>query len=614
MAPKPHLLFAACCLLLSIALFACASPSETPAPEALPATSAASPAFAATTTAPTITRAPSPTHTATATPLPPDAISTFFLGLEDNGYSHLFLYAPGTLNPTRLTNGPWNDTSPALSPDGKTLAFASDRNEYWDIYLLNLTNGQVNRLTDSPAYDSSPSWSPDGQWIVFDSYQDDNLEIIVASTVNVGQTVRLTENPAQDQHPAWAPGGRQIVFSSNRSGDFEIWSANLDTPGESRFQNISQSKNSHETHPVWSLDGSRLAWDSASADQSQTIYIWDSASPQTPAQPIGIGSQPAWNQAGDQVAAQISEPNQAYLVAYTLSGLASLPPAPIAAINGLTWRSLPISAIPTTFQKNTNLTPSPLYQTSQAESLPVNRAAIVKIENITAPSPYLHDAVDEAFNALRTRAILETGWDVLANLENAHTPLTTSLDPGRGDSWLYTGRAFGLNPLPLNAGWMYLTREDFNGQTYWRIYLRPQAQDGSQGQPLRSHPWDLNARYTLNPLAYEQGGAALTSIPPGYWVDFTRLARAYDWQRQPAQTNWRTYFKGALFNEFVIPGSLSWRAAMLEIYPADILITPTVVIPPTRTPTPSPTGYRYKPPTPTPSATASMRPTFTPQP
>jgi TolB protein len=552
-----------------------------------------------------------PTLTPSRTPLPPDAVSTFFLALDEGGYSRLYAYAPSTLALTRLSNGPWNDTSPSLSPDGRTLAFASDRNEYWDIYLLDLASGQVNRLTDSPAYDSSPRWSPDGQWIVFDTYIEDNLEVLIASTVNIGETIRLTSDPASDQRPSWSPSGRQIAFASDRSGDFEIWVANLDTPGENRFQNVSQSPNSHESNPVWSPDGSLLAWESSSLNEPPVIHVWDSFQPQAEARPIGPGRLPAWNQFGDQVAAAIREPNQDYLLAYSLDGFTSQPPIPIQPVYGISWRSIPISGLPAVFQRSAALTPTALY--IQPNPLDT-RAGLAPLADVSAPQPFLHQSVIPAFNTLRERTIRETGWDVLSNLENAHTPLTASLEPGRGDSWLYTGRAFGLNPLPLNAGWMYAIREDYNGQTYWRVYLRPQAQDGSMGEPLRAHPWDLNARYSLNPTAYEQGGQLFENVPPGYWVDFTRLARAYGWQRHPAQTNWRTFFKGALFNEFGMPGGLSWRDAMLELYPPDILITPTVVIPPTRTPTPTPTGYRYRTPTPTPTFTPTMLPTFTPEP
>ncbi len=94
---------------------------------------------------------------------------------------------------------------------------------------------------------------------------------------------------------------------------------------------------------------------------------------------------------------------------------------------------------------------------------------------------------------------------------------------------------------------MAVTREDIGAQTYWRLFLRAQNQDGSQGEPIQNPPWDLNARYELNPTTYEAGGG-YTSIPPGYWIDFTSLAAAYGWQRLPALSNWRNYFRrGTLY-------------------------------------------------------------------
>jgi TolB protein len=537
--------------------------------------------------------------------------------MADNGYYHLFAYSPVNLPFTRLTNGLWDDTAPSLSPDGTKLAFASNRNQYWDLYQLDLQTGQVSRLTDSPSYENNPAWSPDSQWIVYEEYVEDNLEIFILSMVNPGQApIRLTQDAGVDQYPAWSPGGRQIAFSSNRSGDDEIWLANLDTPGEGRFINISQSAETDESHPAWSPDGTRLAWESTGLERSSSIYLWDASQPSEPARYLAAGGWPAWNEQGSQIAVRIPAPNQNHLLAYTLDGTITMPSTPIETLRGLAWRIVPINALAATFARAAEVTPSPPWQEQiqLITDLPNQRASVVKLADVEAPHPYLHDAVDEAFYALRARLIAETNWDILANLENAYAPITSSLDPGLGDSWLYTGRAFALNPIPLNVGWMYINREEHNGQTWWRVFVRAQAQDGSQGEPLRHLPWDLSARYNLNPLAYEQGGAPIPSAPTGYWIDFTDLALQHGWQRLPALTTWRTYFKGAQFNQFVIPGGKTWREAMLELYPPEVLVTPTIIIPPTRTPSPTPTGYRYKTPTPTPTSTPSMLPTYTPAP
>lgn len=154
---------------------------------------------------------------------------------------------------------------------------------------------------------------------------------------------------------------------------------------------------------------------------------------------------------------------------------------------------------------------------------------------------------------------------------------------------------------------MAIIREDFGQQTYWRIFLRTTAQDGSQGAPLTQVPWDFSAR-TGDPDAYENGGRLASSIPSGYWFDLTSLAIQYGWERLPALTNWRTYYAGARFNELAFTQGLDWQTAMLQLYPPEVLVTPTEVIPPTRTPTRTPMWYR----SPTPTSTPTSRPTNTP--
>jgi TolB protein len=131
---------------------------------------------------------------------------------------------------------------------------------------------------------------------------------------------------------------------------------------------------------------------------------------------------------------------------------------------------------------------------------------------------------------------------------------------------------------------MVAVREDFGAQTYWRLYIRAQAQDGSRGEPLRANPWDLSSRYNLDPKVYEQGGK-YSFVPPGYWVDVTSLARQYGWERVPALPNWRTFYRGARFTEFALTDGLDFYSALLQLYPPDVLLTPTRLLPPTFTPT-----------------------------
>jgi TolB protein len=548
----------------------------------------------------------------TVTPIPrTEAHDIVLLSLEENGYAHLFLYIPQQLPLTRLTYGNWDDTNPALSPDGTQVAFASNRDGAWDLYILNLESGEITRVTNSPEYESAPSWSPDNQWLACEIYQDGNLGIAIVSLVDEEQEpILVTDETASDHSPAWAPDGRHIAFVSNRGGDSDIWLADLDRTGAERYTNLSRTTFSAESHPVWARDGRKLAWAATAQNIGFSgIYVWDAIQPERPASWIGDGDWPAWNAAGDRLAAVIHGPNQEYLTSYTLEGELVLQPIPLpGVVRGLLWPNMILpDPLPDSYALAVEQTPLPAWSVAvtQLEEGPSQRYPINPLTDVQAPYPQLHDLVDESFVALRQRVIEEAGWDVLASLSNAFVPLTTSLDPGMGEDWLYTGRAFALNPLMSNAGWMVAVRQDYGTQTYWRLYLRTLLQDGSQGEPLHDPPWDLAARYELDPFAYEQGGK-YAPVPSGYWLDFTALARQYGWQRIPSLPNWRTYYSGARFTEFALTGGLDWYSAMLEIYPSDVLVTPTHVSPPSATPTNTPVPTR------TPIPTRTPRPTVTP--
>ena len=528
----------------------------------------------------------------------------FILSLNEGEHAHLFAYSPIDQPLTRLTDGPWDDISPSLSPDGTKIAFASNRSGYWDLYLLDIQSGETTRLTNTEAYDGSPSWSPDGAWIASETYYNNNLEIFVQPISDSSQdAIRLTTDPGADHSPAWAPKGRQLAFVTTRNGNSEIYLADLDDTSDGRFTNLSNTPLTNEGHPVWSWDGSKLAWAANSyGERPSGIYTWTLDAPQIPASYVGEGSWAAWNQRGDSLLVMIESGSADYLSAYTLSGQLLLQPWQLpGTLNGMLWlpEALPEN-LPRSYQDAASKTPAPLWTVLRSTPAALSvRENLAELQDVQAPVPQLHDAVNESFEALREATSQQVGWDALANLENAFIPLTTTLDPGMNNDWLYTGRAFSLNPLIATAGWMVVARHEIGQQTYWRIYLHAQAQDGSQGMPIRDTVWDLNARYNLDPASYETGGE-FGAVPGGYWVDFTALAQNFGWQRVPAISNWRNFYRGTRFTQFVQPGGLSWYEAMLDLYPPEFLLTPTPVLPPTITPTP------------TPKPTETPRPTRTP--
>jgi len=549
--------------------------------------------------------------------------STFFLSLSDGQDEHFFIFQPVTQTLQRITTQPGEDRDPALSPDGKQIAFSSRRNGYWDLYILDLSSGKTHRVTDTSEYEGAPAWSPDGQWLAYEVYNGDNLDIFLRSLANpTDAPVQLTNDPAPDFAPSWSPEGRTIAFVSGRSGEDEIWMASLDRI-EDRFQNLSLSVDTSESHPAWSPDGRYLAW-AVEALGSRSIVVWDSQGTAGSTTLLGLGSEPAWNADGSALMVRLSSPNQEAITTYPFpAGVQGMSYTPLpGSCHGFLW--LPGSTadlLTASYASGQSITTLPALWSpvlTISPVIPAGRVALAPLPDVTAPYAFLLDSLDESFNALRGDLSNQAGWDVLLNLENAYYPLTEPSSPGVIEDWLYTGRAFALNPLPFSAGWLISVREDFNGQTYWRLYARTRYQDGSQGSPLSVHPWNLDARHSGDTQAYEHGGT-LAPIPAGYWLDLTDLAARYGWQRLPALTNWRSYYAASRFNQFVMRDGLSWKEAMAQLYPEEAIVTPTFVPTPTITMTPTRTllpGRRYyqtSTPTVTPvTPTATNRPTWTP--
>ncbi len=145
-----------------------------------------------------------------------------FVGKRNGDRFDIYLMTRGpdgqTTGLSRLTTSGAFDSNPAISPDGRRLAFASDRDGDWDVYVMRLApEGPKNvpirptRNTrpdpDGPPYmyDFSPEWSPDGKKIAFFTDRDGDSEIYRMRATDGANPTRLTYNPAFDLEPAWQP-------------------------------------------------------------------------------------------------------------------------------------------------------------------------------------------------------------------------------------------------------------------------------------------------------------------------------------------------------------------------------------------------------------------------
>ena len=108
---------------------------------------------------------------------------------------------------TRQTFDPGLQTDAAFSPDGRSIAYASDRGGNFDIWVQSLDGGQPRQLTHSPAQDTQPAWSPDGKRIVFRSEQ--NQGGLFRVSAEGGPETQLASFGV---HPVWSADGSEVLF------------------------------------------------------------------------------------------------------------------------------------------------------------------------------------------------------------------------------------------------------------------------------------------------------------------------------------------------------------------------------------------------------------------
>ena len=154
---------------------------------------------------------------------------------------------------------------------GDLIAFQSDKNGNFDIWVINWKTGELTQMTDSLADETVPSWSPTGKQIAYQSFLDTNWEIYTVKLTNKKQQ-KITSNRCADWAPNWSPDGADFVFYSDCDGNREIYV--IDGDGGTRKQlTFTSGKNIYNWFPAWSPNGKQIIFASNYSGGKYYVYV-----------------------------------------------------------------------------------------------------------------------------------------------------------------------------------------------------------------------------------------------------------------------------------------------------------------------------------------------------
>ncbi len=164
---------------------------------------------------------------------------------------------------TQLTADPAQDLMPEISPDGRRIAFSSDRHGNWDVFVMSAEGGPVTQITFDDAQELHPTWSPDGKKLCYCRFNERTRDWELWTLAIDKPSARSFV--CEGMFPSWSPDSSEnrILFQRSRKrGDrlYGVWTIDLVNGDGVNPTEIVAAGDAAIMHPSWSPDGSRIAY------------------------------------------------------------------------------------------------------------------------------------------------------------------------------------------------------------------------------------------------------------------------------------------------------------------------------------------------------------------
>ncbi|HYP25586.1 MAG TPA: biopolymer transporter Tol, partial [Blastocatellia bacterium] len=154
-----------------------------------------------------------------------------------------------------------------LAPSGRRIAFSI----HGEIFTAPVEEGDLLQVTDGPARDQDPAYSPDGKWLAFVSDRSGREEVYLIASDGAGEPTKITDIDALKNSISWSPSSKEIAFTSsdNKLRKYSVESKQTLELTSSKYGSIGQ--------PAWSPDGKWVAYSKPDHTRAGEIYLVPSA-------------------------------------------------------------------------------------------------------------------------------------------------------------------------------------------------------------------------------------------------------------------------------------------------------------------------------------------------
>jgi TolB protein len=162
-------------------------------------------------------------------------IDKFVFVSKQTGYSQIYTFHNGKTKQLTFKD---DNRRPKLSPDGKTIAFESERDGKYQIYTIELDGSNEQNFSKNNFNEGGGNWSPDGKNVVFYSSREGNGDDeIFLKNLKTGKVEQLTDNDYDDWRPSFSKDGKYVVYSGEKDGNEEVFKINIKTKEVTQLTN-----------------------------------------------------------------------------------------------------------------------------------------------------------------------------------------------------------------------------------------------------------------------------------------------------------------------------------------------------------------------------------------